>query len=232
MILRQLWDEESYTFTYLLADCNASQAILIDPVSGQMPQYERILSELDLNLVAALDTHVHADHVTALGKLRTAFGCKTYLGRGGDVVCSDNSLEDGMDIRFGGYVLSVLYTPGHTDDSHCFYVKDEANSYLFTGDTLLLRGTGRTDFQNGSSEALYDSLYDRVLVHDDDTIVCPGHDYKGWTSSTIGEEKAHNPRLQFSKPDFIDFMDKLDLPNPKFMDVAVPANKQCGNVLG
>jgi sulfur dioxygenase len=232
MILRQLWDQESHTFTYLLADSGASEAVLIDPVAGQIAQYERILSELELTLVAALDTHVHADHVTALGALRAKFGCDTYLGRGGEVACSDNSLEHDMQIKFGEYALGVLYTPGHTDDSYCFYTRDDSQAYLFTGDTLLIRGTGRTDFQNGSSEALYDSLHRLVLAHDDNTVVYPAHDYKGWTSSTIGEERAHNPRLQFSKAEFIDFMDTLDLPNPKFMDVAVPANKQCGKVFG
>jgi glyoxylase-like metal-dependent hydrolase (beta-lactamase superfamily II) len=172
---------------------------------------------------------VHADHITALGILRDKTGTETFLGNPGGVDCADNPLVEGKDIVVGDITIQVLYTPGHTDDSYTFLVKDNDQQYAFTGDTLLIRGTGRTDFQNGDANTLYDSLHNKLLKLDDATIVYPGHDYKGWTQSTIGEERAHNPRLNIcSKERFAEFMANLNLPNPKFMDVAVPANRSCG----
>lgn len=229
MLLRQLFDYETYTYTYLIADETNKYAALIDPVIDQMQTYTRLLEELSLNLKCALDTHVHADHITALGALREQTKCNTYLGLEGEVNCADSYLFDGQIIKLGSIDINVIYTPGHTDNSFCFHVKNGVNNYLFTGDTLLLRGSGRTDFQNGNSHDLYNSLHNKLMKFSDDTIVLPGHDYKGWTQSTIAEEKLYNPRLQIHPIDkFAEFMSNLKLANPKFMDVAVPANLSCG----
>lgn len=229
MLLRQLFDYETYTYTYLIAEEANNYAALIDPVIDQMQTYTRLLNELNLNLVLALDTHVHADHITALGALREQTKCNTYLGLKGEVNCADSYLYDGQIIKLGDIDINVIYTPGHTDNSFCFHIKDNSNNYLFTGDTLLLRGCGRTDFQNGNSSDLYNSLHDKLMKFSDRTIVLPGHDYKGWTQSTISEEKLYNPRLQIHPvTKFAEFMSNLKLANPKFMDVAVPANLSCG----
>ena len=229
MIFRQLFERESSTYTYLLADERTRKAALIDPVDTQLNMYLRLLDELDLQLIYALDTHVHADHVTALGLLRETLGCKTLVGFAGEVDCASSGLEDGQVINVGDIEINVLFTPGHTDDSFSFLVEDRGQGYLFSGDTLLIRGTGRTDFQNGDAGILYDSLHGKLMTLPDDTHVYPGHDYKGWTVSTIGEERAHNPRLEpDNKAAFIELMNNLHLPNPKMMDVAVPANRTCG----
>jgi len=230
MILHQLFDHETYTYSYLLADKESKEAIIIDPVADKVDFYLHLIHELELRLIFALDTHVHADHITALGRLRRKTSCMTYLGKPGDVDCADNGLVDGQRIRFGAIDLKVIYTPGHTDDSYSFYVDDGTVIHLFTGDTLLIRGTGRTDFQNGDANRLYDSIHQKLLAFEDSTIVYPGHDYNGRTTSSIEEERKHNPRLQFQdKADFIEHMNNLKLPNPKYMDVAVPANQSCGN---
>lgn len=229
MILRQLFDHTTYTYTYLLGDENTKEAVLIDPVDTQVDSYLRLLKELGLTLTVALDTHVHADHITALGRLREATGAATYLGNSGDVECSDNALAEGQEIQVGNILVRVLFTPGHTDDSYTYVVNADDSTLAFTGDTLLIRGTGRTDFQNGDAEKLYESLHEKILTLPDETIVYPGHDYKGWSTSTIAEEKQHNPRLLLkTKSEFVAFMNNLKLPNPKFMDVAVPANQKCG----
>lgn len=229
MLVRQLFDHETYTYTYLLGDTTNKVAAIIDPVDSQIDYYLQLLQEFGLELKAAIDTHVHADHITALSLLREKTGTETFLGNPGEVDCADNPLKEGEDILIGDIRIEVLYTPGHTDDSYTFVVKDNEKQYAFTGDTLLIRGTGRTDFQNGDANVLYNSLHDKLLKLDDATIVYPGHDYKGWTQSTIGEERQHNPRLNIcSKERFVEFMANLNLPNPKFMDVAVPANRSCG----
>ncbi|MCG8672494.1 MAG: MBL fold metallo-hydrolase [Pseudomonadales bacterium] len=229
MLVRQLFDYETYTYTYLLGDTKNKVAAIIDPVDSQIDYYMQLLQEFGLELKAALDTHVHADHITALGSLRERTGTETYLGNPGDLDCADNPLQEGKDILIGDIKIEVLYTPGHTDDSYSFIVNDNGQQYAFTGDTLLIRGTGRTDFQNGNANTLYESLHKKLLKLDDTTIVYPGHDYKGWTQSTIGEERQYNPRLNIcSKERFAEFMANLNLPNPKFMDVAVPANRSCG----
>jgi glyoxylase-like metal-dependent hydrolase (beta-lactamase superfamily II) len=229
MIFRQLFDESSYTYTYLIADENTKEACLIDPVLEKGPLYAQLLEELDLKLTHALDTHVHADHVTALGGLRDKYNCITMVGTGNEVECANSGLAHNQEICIGQLKLTVLFTPGHTSDSFCFYLETNNERYVFTGDTLLIRGTGRTDFQNGNPEDLYNSLNNIVLALPEDTWVYPGHDYKGWMRSTIAEEKQHNPRINLpTKAAFIDHMNNLNLPDPKMMDIAVPANLSCG----
>jgi sulfur dioxygenase len=233
MIFRQLFERESYTYTYLLGDEQTREAILIDPVDTETELYLRLLQELDLKLIYAVDTHVHADHVTALGLLRKKTGCATMVGFEGEVGCASEGLENGKVIQLGDIDINVLFTPGHTNDSFSFIVRDAGKTYLFSGDTLFIRGTGRTDFQNGDPAMLYDSLHEKLLTLPDDTLVYPGHDYKGWTVSTIGEEKLTNPRLEpTTKEAFIELINNLDLPDPKMMDVAVPANRACGMKAG
>ncbi len=225
MLFRQLFDQESSTYTYLVAERAGGEALLIDPVKSALPQYLRLIDELGLRLVFAVDTHVHADHVTALGDLRTATACATLMGAQSQALCVSRKISDGERLTVDGLELRALYTPGHTDDSYSFLMNDR----VFTGDTLLIRGTGRTDFQNGDPAAQYDSLFGKLLQLPDPTLVYPAHDYKGWTVSTIGEERAHNPRLKVrSKAEYIALMRDLRLPNPKLMDVAVPANLACG----
>ena len=225
MIFRQLFDHESSTYTYLLADRKGGEALLIDPVLEQTDKYVRLVEELGLRLVMAVDTHIHADHVTALGALRDHTGCATAMGEQTKADCVSVRLRDGERVRIDDLALEVLYTPGHTDDSYSLLLPDR----VFTGDTLLIRGTGRTDFQNGDPAAQYDSLFGRLLRLPDDTFVYPAHDYNGMTVSTIGEEKAHNPRLQVrGKQEYVELMNGLVLSSPRLMDVAVPANRACG----
>ena len=225
MIFRQLFDHESSTYTYLLAERRGGEALLIDPVLEQTDKYVRLVDELGLRLVMAVDTHIHADHVTALGALRDHTGCATAMGEQTKADCVSLRLRDGERVRIDDLALEVLYTPGHTDDSYSLLLPDR----VFTGDTLLIRGTGRTDFQNGDPAAQYDSLFGRLLRLPDDTFVYPAHDYNGMTVSTIGEEKAHNPRLQVrGKQEYVELMNGLVLSSPRLMDVAVPANRACG----
>ncbi|HEY3253725.1 MAG TPA: MBL fold metallo-hydrolase [Polyangiaceae bacterium] len=225
MLFRQFFERESSTYTYLIAPRAGGEALLIDPVKTELSKYLQLLADLDLRLVFAIDTHVHADHVTGLGDLRTATSCATLMGAQSRAECVSRKISDGERLEVGGLELRALYTPGHTDDSYSFVMNDR----VFTGDTLLIRGTGRTDFQNGDSAAQYESLFGKLLQLPEQTLVYPAHDYKGWTVSTIGEERAHNPRLQVrSKQEYIELMQGLRLPNPKQMDVAVPANLACG----
>lgn len=229
MIFRQLFDTESSTYTYLLGDEASRQSVLIDPVIEKTQDYLQLLKELDLSLSLAIDTHTHADHITALGKLRDHTGCETMIGRQSNSACASNTFVDGDELHIGALTLRALYTPGHTDDSYSFVLQIGEKTYLFTGDTLLIRGTGRTDFQNGDAHQQYNSLWKKLLSYGDDTIIYPAHDYKGWMQSTVGEEKRFNPRLQAKTPeDYADLMGSLNLPNPKLMDVAVPANRACG----
>ncbi len=229
MLFRQLFDSSSSTYTYLLADDKSREAVLIDPVKEQLPAYLQLLKELELTLVAALDTHVHADHVTALGDLRDATGCQSWMGQQALAACVSARFADGQAILFGQHELQALYTPGHTDDSYSFYLEAEGERYVFTGDTLLIRGTGRTDFQNGDARQQYHSLFGRLLRLPPDTRVYPAHDYKGWTVSSIAEEAAFNPRLQVKdEASYVALMAALKLPSPALMDVAVPANRACG----
>jgi glyoxylase-like metal-dependent hydrolase (beta-lactamase superfamily II) len=225
MIFRQIYDHESSTYTYLLAPRRGGEALLIDPVRERVPQYLKLLEELDLRLVMAVDTHIHADHVTGLGDLRGASGCATVMGERSRAECVSLKVREGETLEVDGVKLHVLYTPGHTDDSYSFRMADR----VFTGDTLLIRGTGRTDFQNGDPRAQYDSLFNKLLRLPEDTLVYPAHDYNGMTASTIGEERRHNPRLQVaSVEEYAALMNGLKLANPRLMDVAVPANLACG----
>jgi len=225
MLFRQLFERESSTYSYLIASRSGGEAILIDPVKGEVPRYLQLIEELDLRLVFAVDTHVHADHVTALGDLRTATSCVSIMGSQSKADCVSRKVEDGERLRVGDVELRALYTPGHTDDSYSFVMNDR----VFTGDTLLIRGTGRTDFQHGDARAQYASLFGKLLTLPDETLVYPAHDYKGWTVSTIGEERAHNPRLQVSSErEYVAIMNGLKLANPKLMDLAIPANLACG----
>ena len=225
MIFRQLFERESSTYTYLIAARKGGEALLIDPVKEETPKYLQLLHELDVKLVFALDTHVHADHVTALGDLRNATACATLMGEQSKAACVSRKLTDGEVIKVAGIALQALYTPGHTDDSYSFVMNDR----VFTGDTLLIRGTGRTDFQNGDPRDQYQSLFGKLLRLPEETLVYPAHDYKGWMVSTIGEERAHNPRLQVgSEDEYVALMRSLKLANPKQMDIAVPANLACG----
>ena len=225
MLFRQLYDLDTGTYTYLLAARPGGEAVIIDPVLEQINAYLQLLRELDVRLVKAIDTHTHADHVTAMGQLRDTTGCVTIMGEQTKAECVSLRIKDGEHIAVDGLTLQALYTPGHTDESYSFLMDDR----VFTGDTLLIRGTGRTDFQNGDARAQYDSLFNKLLKLPEDTLVYPGHDYKGWTVSTIGEEKRYNPRLQVSSVEaYVNIMNNLKLPNPKYMDVAVPANLACG----
>lgn len=225
MIFRQMLDYDTFTYTYLIASEVGREGVLIDPVKGNVEQYLRLINELDLKLVYALDTHVHADHITALGELGQKTGCDTVLGKETKAQFVTVHAEEGTPIVFGNLVINPIYTPGHTDDSYCYIMDDR----IFTGDTLLIRGTGRTDFQNGNAGDQYDSLFKKILTLPDHTLVFPAHDYNGMTMSTIKEEKAFNPRLQVAnKDEYIQLMNNLDLPNPKYMDIAVPANLKLG----
>jgi glyoxylase-like metal-dependent hydrolase (beta-lactamase superfamily II)/rhodanese-related sulfurtransferase len=225
MIFRQLFDQTSGTYSYLLASRRGGEALIIDPVLEKVDRYLQLVRELDLKLVKAVDTHLHADHITGLGALRDRTQCITVMGERSSVDVVSMRLADGDKLTVEGVALDVMYTPGHTDDSYSFLMQDR----VFTGDTLLIRGTGRTDFQNGSARDQYESIFGRLLKLPEETLVYPAHDYKGDTVSTIGEEKAFNPRLQVKSVDeYIALMSKLNLPNPKMMDVAVPANMRQG----
>ena len=229
MIFRQLFERESSTYTYLIGCEQTRQAALIDTVKSQVGLYLQLLKELDLTLVYVLDTHTHADHITGAGELRKITGACTLLGEEAQSHCVSKAMHHGDIFKVGELAIKALHTPGHTDDSYSFVMEDQGQCYAFTGDTLLIRGTGRTDFQNGSAAEQYASLFDQLLTLPDNTWVYPGHDYKGWAVSTIAEEKAYNPRLQVKDvAEYIALMGNLKLPNPKLMDIAVPANRACG----
>jgi sulfur dioxygenase len=225
MIFRQLFDHVSSTYSYLLASRPGGEALILDPVLEKVDRYLHLVKELDLKLVKAVDTHLHADHITGLGALRDHTHCITVMGEQTKADVVSMRLADGDRLTIEGLALEAIYTPGHTDDSFSFVLPDR----VFTGDTLLIRGTGRTDFQNGDARQQYDSIFNRLLKLPDATLVYPGHDYKGDTVSTIGEEKAYNPRLQVKSIDeYVELMSHLNLSNPKMMDVAVPANMKVG----
>ena len=229
MIFKQFFDPISSNFTYVMAKSQGAEALIIDPVLEQVDTYLKFLGENFLKLVVAMDTHVHADHKTGLGKLRQLTRCMTCLGNNAAVSGISRRLKHGDTISIDGISLDVLETPGHTDDSCCYYMQ----GMVFTGDTLFIRGNGRTDFQNGDSGELYDSLNDKVFSLPEDTVVWPGHDYKGEHASTIGIEKLQNPRYAGkSKKEFVEIMDNLNLANPQLMDIAVPFNHGFADDIG
>lgn len=231
MLFRQLFDAGTSSYTYLLAD--QAEAVLIDPVFACIERDLALIGELGLSLKYALDTHVHADHITAAGALRRRVGCKTVASASGPE-SADIRLKNRSSVGFGEVTLTGLTTPGHTSDSMCFLLGDDpGGARVFTGDTLLVRGCGRTDFQNGDAGTLYDSIERQLFSLPERTQVWPGHDYRGQTTTTIGEEKAHNPRLAGkSRAEFIKLMDQLDLPTPKRLHEAVPANQELGVGVG
>ena len=232
MIFRQLFDRDSCTYTYLLGDADTGDAVLIDPVRELVERDEQILRELGLTLRFTLETHVHADHVTGSGLLRQRLGSQSVVAEAGGAPCADVQARHGDRITFGGQSLEVRRTPGHTDG--CVSYVDHANKRVFTGDTLLIRGCGRTDFQQGSPAKLYESVHEQIFSLPDDFSIFPGHDYKGRTASSVAEEKAHNARLGGGKSqaEFQVIMDNLKLAYPKKIDVAVPANLKCGLLPG
>lgn len=232
MLFRQLFDPQSSTYTYLLADERSTTAVLIDPVFEQARRDSALLEELGLTLAWTLETHVHADHVTAASVLRERWGSRIAISRASGAQGADRLLDAGARIAFGERWLEARATPGHT--SGCMtYVLDDL-SMAFTGDALLIRGCGRTDFQDGSAEALYESVNEQVFSLPDACLIYPAHDYRGLTATSVGEEKRFNPRLnrQVLKDDFVGYMKHLGLPHPKQMDIAVPANLQCGRPKG
>ena len=230
MLFRQLFEPLSSTYTYIIASDYGREALIIDPVKELTPTYLDILKELDLKLVYGIDTHTHADHVTALGELRENTQCITMMGEYSQAECVSVHLNDNELINIDGIKLQSLYTPGHTNESFSFYLKNGGPRMVFTGDALLIRGSGRTDFQSGSAVDSYHSITQRLFTLAEDTLVYPGHDYNGSTASSIWEEKRYNPRLAGrSLEEYVEIMDNLNLPNPKLMDVAIPANLACGN---
>ena len=229
MIFRQFIDSASSTYTYLLASGYGREAVIIDPVKEHLQQYLTVIGDLELKLVTAIDTHTHADHITALGGLRDAAGCTTVMGEHTKAECVSYRVKDGEALKTDGIVLHALFTPGHTNESFSFVLERQSVPAVFTGDVLLIRGSGRTDFQGGDPHASWNSITTKLFVLPDETTVYPAHDYKGWTASSIGEERRHNPRLaNKSESEYVDIMQSLILPNPKLMDVAVPANLACG----
>jgi glyoxylase-like metal-dependent hydrolase (beta-lactamase superfamily II)/rhodanese-related sulfurtransferase len=228
MLFRQLFDPETSTYTYLLADEETREAVIIDPVHEQFERDAALIGELGLRLVAVLDTHVHADHVTAQGLLRQRFGAKSVMSERSGAVCADVLVKQGDRVAFGRHELEVRETPGHT--SGCLTFVSHEPRMAFTGDALLIRGCGRTDFQSGDSHALYRSVREQVFTLPDDTLIYPAHDYKGRTVTTVAEEKRHNPRLGMSRSlsNFTELMAALNLPYPRKMDASVPANLACG----
>ena len=225
MIFRQVFDNKSSTYTYLIASAKGREAVIIDPVIENIESYIKLLNEFDLKLVKVIDTHIHADHVTGASKLKQTTNCSTIMGEHTPADTVDIKLKDDDVIKIDQFEIKAIYTPGHTSDSYSFLM----NKYLFSGDTLLINGTGRTDFQNGSSKDAYNSIFNRLLKLPEDTILYPGHDYNGKKFSTIGNEKKFNPRLQVKNVDeYVELMSNLNLAKPKLIDINVHRNIRLG----
>ncbi len=225
MIFKQVFDTKSSTYTYLIASAKGREAVIIDPVIENVESYIKLLQELDLKLVKVIDTHIHADHVTAASKLKQVTNCSTLMGEHTPADAVEIKVKDDEIIKIDQIEIKAMYTPGHTSDSYSFLM----NKYLFSGDTLLINGTGRTDFQNGSSKDAYNSIFNRLLKLPEDTILYPGHDYNGKEFSTIGDEKKYNPRLQVKNVDeYVELMSNLNLAKPKLIDINVSKNIKLG----
>ena len=225
MIFEQLFDKKSSTYTYLIASNTGREALIIDPVLDNVEEYINLLKKLDLKLVKVIDTHIHADHVTGASKLKNQTNCTTIMGDKTPADAVEIKVEDGEIIKLDQLEIKALHTPGHTSDSFSFML----NNYLFSGDTLLINGTGRTDFQNGSSKDAYNSIFNRLLKLPEETLLYPAHDYKGEKVSTIGKEKKFNPRLQVKNVDeYIEIMNNLNLKRPAEIDFNVASNLRLG----
>jgi len=221
MIFKQLFDTESSTYTYIVSSGKGREALIIDPVINNTHKYLNVLKDLDLKLVKVIDTHIHADHVSGLTELAKQTNCSKIMGEQSTSEVIDIRVKDNEKIKVENIELISIYTPGHTDCSYSFFMNDR----VFTGDTLLINGTGRTDFQNGNPIVQYHSLFDKLLKLPETTLVYPAHDYKGDKVTSIGEQKKSNPRLQVNSPEqYAEIMNNLNLANPKMMDIAVPAN--------
>ena len=226
MIFKQVFDQKSSTYTYLIASAKGREAVIIDPVIDNVKKYISLLQELDLKLVKVIDTHIHADHITGASKLKKATNCSTIMGEHTPADAVEIKVKDGEKVKIDQIEIKAIYTPGHTSDSYSFLM----DKYLFSGDTLLINGTGRTDFQNGSSEDAYNSLFNKLLKLPDDTLLYPGHDYNGKLVSTIGNEKKLNPRLQVNSADeYAEIMSKLNLSKPELMDSNIQSNIRLGS---
>ena len=227
MIFKQVFDQKSSTYTYLIASAKGREAVIIDPVIENVDSYITLLNELDLKLVKVIDTHIHADHITGASKLKKVTNCSTIMGEHTPADAVEVKVKDEEIIKIDQIAIKAMYTPGHTSDSYSFLM----DKYLFSGDTLLINGTGRTDFQNGSSKDAYNSLFNKLLKLPDDTVLYPGHDYNGKLSSTIGKEKQHNPRLQVENVDqYIEIMSNLNLSKPKMIDHNISKNLRLGKI--
>lgn len=226
MIVHQLFDHETWTYTYILVDQKSKEAAIIDSVQVQFERDKQLIQSLGVKLKFAFETHVHADHITAAGKFNEFFGVETVVHENSGVKCAKKLLKDGDIFMLGEEMIEAIYTPGHTDTCTTYKI----DGHIFTGDTLLVNGCGRTDFQSGDAGVLYDSITEKLFTLPDSIIVYPAHDYVGFTKSTIGFEKQHNSRLgnNNSRENFIRIMDGLILPSPKLMDIAIPVNLTCG----
>lgn len=227
MFLKQFFEPESCTYTYLIAD-EKNHAVIIDPVESELDIYLKTIQDYDLKLLYIFETHIHADHITAAAPLREKTQAKSVVHRNSNVTCADLLITDGCIFQLGKYSIEAIFTPGHTNACMSYYLKEE--NIVFTGDTLLINGCGRTDFQHGSSKQLYQSIHTKIFTLPEQTIVYPAHDYHGKKFSTIKEEKEQNVRLGQGKTEaeFIDIMRNLDLPYPKKIDTALPMNQACG----
>jgi glyoxylase-like metal-dependent hydrolase (beta-lactamase superfamily II) len=230
MLFRQLFEPQSSAYTYLIACERSREAALIDPVLETVERDLEVLETLGLTLGFTIETHLHADHVTGASRLRDRTGCRCALPEKSGAEDVDVAVREGESIRIGGLELKPLYTPGHTDDHHCYLLESEGDGRVFTGDALLIDGCGRTDFQNGDAATLYRSVHEKIFSLPPDTLVYPGHDYQQRHVSSVGQERERNPRLGGGKTvdEFVAIMAALNLPRPKKMDVAVPANRECG----
>ena len=227
MIFKQVFDKKSSTFTYLIASSEGREALIIDPVIENVDNYIQLLNELDLKLVKVIDTHIHADHVTGASKLKDKTKCITIMGDHTPADSVEIKVKDGELIKLDQLELRAIYTPGHTSDSFSFLM----NNYLFSGDTLLINGTGRTDFQNGNAKDAYDSIFNKLLKLPDETLLYPAHDYKGENVSTIGKEKKLNPRLQVENvTQYIEIMNNLNLQKPASLDFNISSNLKLGAI--